>query len=187
VAGRVIQEVYDGEWAGAVTERDAAGNLVTTQYADMVPGGRFPLPMGAAQPRTEQIPALKPWYVTTSGPGVFLTYLHAGFSDGSGACEMRFETMTRESYDFYGTATIHTASSVECPGTHTWETRFPPRGRRAGTSVPGMGGKVLIQMFEDDTLDDDFYGLQEWSVSDDFGVSKAYASSSWLTVKWYTS
>ncbi len=194
VRGGVIQEAYDGEWAGAVTERNAAGNLVTTQYADMVPGGRFPMPAAGLPAEGSLLARRGPSFVTTTGPGIFLTYLTASFSDGVyGACEMIFRTNVRTSQNLpVGSEATHTASSVECPKEHPWETRFPPRGRRSSTVVPGGCNIISVAMSEDDSAIDDNYGIAEWSTPsgfcpDDFGIPKTYIPGTTLSVKWYAS
>lgn len=199
--GSVIQEAYDGEWAGAVTETDARGVVTTTQYVDLVPGGR--VPVGSEAARAAIAGTDGPAYVTTTGPGVFFTYLNMGDDDGVGACEMIFRTTVQDANgSTVGSMAEHTASSVECPRAHTWETRFPPRGRRGSSVVPPSGGKVLVSVYEDDQFQDDFVGANTWNASlfsSEFGLNKELQRSIcdglgcyWdlggtLTVKWYAS
>jgi len=197
--GRVIQEPNDGEWNGMLEETDRQGRVTRTQYVDLVPGGRFPLvDPYAVRAAPTAIPLSN---VTTSGPGIFFTYVQALQGDGVGACELKFITRLK---DFFGNTdgqvSTHTAGSVECPGTeHLWETRFPPRGRRGAAFLPYYPYQdIHVELYEEDTVGDDFFGKNYWRPGD-FGwrkqmftggcdINGCYGSyNAWLTVKWYTS
>ncbi|MFL5539470.1 MAG: hypothetical protein ACJ8J0_10785 [Longimicrobiaceae bacterium] len=170
VPGTVIQEPEDGEENGMLELKDADGKITRTQYVDMVPGGRLPQvdPNAATGPM---------WFpqasVVTSGPGVFFTWIQMEKGDGVGACELKFFTVLLDANgNSDGTQATHTAGSVECPGTiHTWETRFPPRGRRGSTYLPHYPYSwVRVDLYEEDTIGDDYFGNNAWN--GDYGTTK---------------
>ena len=196
--GKVIQETTDGEWSGAVVERDAAGKETRTEYADLVPGGRLPALGGSLAPASVLAPST-PSFVTTTGSGTFLTYLDLREDDGIGACELIFYSYQKSNFDNSTLASAtHTAGSVECPGIHNWQTRFPPQGRRAATFTAQFGARVQIDLIEDDADMDDFAGTAFWDVADS-GQNRAMVMSqvcdsgghcvpvvgAFLTVKFY--
>jgi hypothetical protein len=201
VPGLVIQDASDGEWGGVLEEKDARGNITTTQYVDMVPGGRLPQVDPYAAAASTSMPQQGLANVTTTGPGIFFTYFKAASGDGVGACEMKFITKL---IDFYGATdgqqATHTAGSVECPGTeHVWETRFPPRGRRGATFLPYYPYQnIRVDVYEEDSVGDDYFGSNYWRPGD-FGwrnqlysggcdINGCYGSiGGQLGVKWYTS
>jgi hypothetical protein len=170
VAGTVIQESNDGEWNGMLEEKDAQGNITRTEYVDMVPGGRLPrvepYVAGSSLPQVSN--------VVTSGPGVFFTWIQLWIGDGVGACELKFFTVNLDANgNSNGSSSTHTAGSVECPGTiHTWETRFPPRGRRGSSSLPYYPYSwVRVDLYEEDTVGDDYFGNNAWAAGES-GTSK---------------
>lgn len=191
--GLAIQEEHDGEWAGALEETDAAGRTTRTEYVDMIPGGRLPLPR-ADEPRS-----IGPAYVITSGPGTFFTALDIQEND-AGDCELALKSDIRDAWNnTTGTNATHTATGVRCPGMHYWETRFPPQGRRGASFTPAFPNSIRVRVYEDDTFANDYAGENTWKpeesgafkplikskTCDFYGQNCTYIVGGSLAVKFY--